>query len=215
MAHAEAKAKAELAVTEPVEFVPPEPNPENWAKVKKYLVEARALPVQLVDAKHKSGDIYADERANAVFLARDEDGKPVAAELRGTNPARPFKGYALGSRRGAGAFSVGNPAAGIVVVVESAIDAMSYLVLKLLSGIKDVMNNTRVVSTGGVRDKPPTGTDNKRLLCAYDDDTAGNKAGTWGERLRPYRHAMRPASASPPWKNDNAVCRPKMTWCPS
>jgi hypothetical protein len=185
VAQVETNAKAELAAVEPVEFVPPEPCPENWPKVRKYLVEVRALPVQLVEAKHKSGDIYADERANAVFLVRDDDGKPVAAEIRGTIPDRPFKGYALGSRRDRGVFSVGNPAASIVVVVESAIDAMSYLVIKLLSGLKDVMKNTLIVSTGGVRDKPPTGTENKRLLCAYDDDQAGNKAGTWGERLRP------------------------------
>src|SRR5690606_37858659 len=58
-------------------------------------------------------------------------------------------------------------------------------VLKLLSGLRDVMKNTLVVSTGGVRNKPPAGTEDRRLLCAYDDDKAGNAAGTWGERLRP------------------------------
>ena len=183
VAQVEINAKAELAASEPVEFVPPAPSPENWPKVRKYLVEVRALPLKLVDAKHQVGDIYADERANAVFLARDSQGTP--AEIRGTEPSRPFKGHALGSRRDRGVFSIGNPAASIVVVVESAIDAMSYLALKVYSGIKDVMKNTWIVSTGGVRDKPPAGTEQKRVICAYDDDKAGNTAGTWGGRLRP------------------------------
>ena len=185
VAQVESNAKAELAVSKPVEFVPPQPSPEHWPTVKKYLVETRALPVNWVEASYANGNIYADGRANAVFIARDGRGKPVGAELRGTDPTRPFKGHALGSRRDRGVFSVGNPAASIVVVVESAIDAMSYAVLKVYSGIKDVLKNTLIVSTGGVRDKPPAGTENKRLLCAYDNDNAGNAAGTWGERLRP------------------------------
>jgi len=188
VAQVEIKARAELAAAKPIDFVPPDPSPENWPKVRKYLIEARALPAKLIDAKHEVGDIYADERANAVFLARDSQGMPVGAEIRGTEPSRPYKGHALGSRRDRGVFSVGNPAASIVVVVESAIDAMSYVVLKLLNGLRDVMRTTLVVSTGGVRNKPPTGTENKRLLCAYDDDKAGNAAGTWGERLRPVGH---------------------------
>ena len=185
LAQVETNAMAELAASEPVEFVPPAPSPEHWPEVRKYLVEVRALPPKLIDAKHQVGDIYADERTNAVFLARDSQGKPVGAEIRGTEPSRPFKGHALGSRRDRGGFSVGNPAANIVVVVESAIDALSYVVLKFLSGLKDVLTSTLVVSTGGVRNKPPADTENKRLLCAYDDDKAGNAAGTWGERLRP------------------------------
>jgi hypothetical protein len=32
---------------------------------------------------------------------------------------------------------------------------------------------------------PPFGTEQKRLICAYDDDNADNAAATWGERLRP------------------------------
>lgn len=188
VASVETVAKAELAAAEPVEFVPPEPSPKHWPKVKKYLVEARALPVQLVDAKHETGDIYADERANAVFLARDSHGTPVGAEIRGTDPIRSYKGHALGSRRDRGVFSVGSPAASIVIVVESAIDAMSYLAIKAYSGIKGVMRNMLVVSTGGVREKPPAGTEQKRLICAYDDDKAGNAAGIWGERLRPVGH---------------------------
>lgn len=188
VASVETVAKADLAASEPVEFVPPAPSPENWPKVRKYLVEVRALPPKLIDAKHQVGDIYADERANAVFLARDSQGTPVGAEIRGTEPSRPYKGHALGSRRDRGVFSIGNPAASIVVVVESAIDAMSYVVLKLISGLKDVLKSTLVVSTGGVRSKPPAGTEDKRLLCAYDDDDAGNAAGTWGERLRPVGH---------------------------
>jgi len=112
------------------------------------LVEAHALPPQLVEMSHASGDLYADSRANAVFVARDIDGKPVGAELRGSDPKRPFKGHALGSRRDRGVFSIGDPTAMIVVVVESAIDAMSYALLNLLGGMKDILKTTRIISTG-------------------------------------------------------------------
>ena len=62
---------------------------------------------------------------------------------------------------------------------------LSYALIKLYHGFKDILKTTRIVSTGGVRDKAPAGTERKHLLCAYDDDRAGNAAGTWGERLRP------------------------------
>ncbi|MBK1794458.1 plasmid recombination protein [Devosia sp. WQ 349] len=181
----ESRVTAEIAATVPIDFVPPAPSPENWPKVKQYLVEARALSVKLVEAYHERGDIYADARANAVFIARDDTGKPVGAELRGTHSAREYKGHALGSRRDRGVFSIGNPAAAVVVVVESAIDAMSYALIKLYQGFKDILKTTRIVSTGGVRDRAPAGTERKHVLCAYDDDKAGNAAGTWGERLHP------------------------------
>src|SRR6266511_3613420 len=45
--------------------------------VRRDLVDQRALPRSLVDALMASGDLYADSRANAVFLLRDTHGQPV------------------------------------------------------------------------------------------------------------------------------------------
>lgn len=182
---AERTAAIELGATVPVEFVPPIQDETQWAKVRSYLVSERGLLPSMIDAHHQSGDIYADRRGNAVFLARDENGVPVGAEVRGTDPARAFKGSALGSRKDRGAFSIGSAAARVVVVVESAIEAISYAMLMAMEGVKDVLTNTRILSTGGVRTKPPSGTEGKRLICAYNADKAGDQAAVWGERVRP------------------------------
>jgi hypothetical protein len=57
----------------------------------------------------ESGILYADARANAVFLLGDTAATAVGAELRGTT-ARSWRGMAPGSRKDLGFFSIGPPA---------------------------------------------------------------------------------------------------------
>ncbi len=76
------------------------------ARVRRYLVEERALPAALLDPLLATGAVYADARANAVFLLRAEDGRAVGAELRGTTALR-WRGLAPGSRKDLGWFSAG------------------------------------------------------------------------------------------------------------
>src|SRR5438105_1041325 len=45
--------------------------------VERYLVRQRALPEKLIAALIQSHELYADARANAVFLLRGEDQQPV------------------------------------------------------------------------------------------------------------------------------------------
>ena len=56
----------------------------NWPQVERYLIEERKLPAMLLQSLIQSGALYADARANAVFLLLDTAGTPVGAELRGT-----------------------------------------------------------------------------------------------------------------------------------
>jgi hypothetical protein len=81
----------------------PRPDRSKLWRVWQYLIRERRLPSGIVESLIDSGVLYADGRANAVFLLLGEENQPVGAELRGTT-ADP------------------RPA---IVLVESAIDAVS------------------------------------------------------------------------------------------
>ena len=59
-------------------FTAPSPTPEHWPRVRKYLIEERALPAPYIDKLHQQGDCYADARRNAVFICRDASVAPWA-----------------------------------------------------------------------------------------------------------------------------------------
>ena len=71
------------AAEKPALALPP-PDPSKLWRVRRYLVQERRLPYPLVDSLIQSGHLYADGRANAVFLLLGKENKPVGAELRGT-----------------------------------------------------------------------------------------------------------------------------------
>jgi hypothetical protein len=145
----------------------PGPAPGHFHAVRRYLVDQRALPLPLVDALAHSGDLYADARANAVFLLRDALGQPVGAELRGTGPVA-WRGMAPGSRKDLGFFSFPPLQRPNVVLCESAIDALSCHVLH---------PNHRGLSTAGARPDPAWLLDllqqGSRLRCGFDLDPTG------------------------------------------
>ncbi len=118
----------------PARFMPPTRDEGRWPQVHAYLVEQRGIPRGMVDELHARGALYADRRANAVFLRTDAEGQAVGASLRGTAPGSQFQGLALGSRRGEGhfSFSLGEPAPYRVPqyhIAESPIDALSRAAL--------------------------------------------------------------------------------------
>ena len=55
------------------------------------------LPSGVVEPLIAEGSIYADRRANAVFLLLGKGEEPVGAEIRGTST--PWRGMAPGSKR--------------------------------------------------------------------------------------------------------------------
>ena len=141
--------------------------PEHLAQVRRYLTEQRRLPAALLEPLIAAGMLYADARANAVFLLRDALGQPVGAELRGTGPVS-WRGLAPGSRKDRGCFAVPGTPRAVSVLCESAIDALSCHALH---------PDYRCLSTAGARPDPAwlanllaqDGT----LYCGFDRDATG------------------------------------------
>ena len=105
-----------------------------------------------------------------------ERGNDTGAELRGTGKVA-FKGMATGSQRGVGFFISTHSSPTHLVIVESAIDALSYKTL--FPG-----EPACIVSTAGVLPACPTFATLAQALgvsdiaIAYDDDQAGNEAAS-------------------------------------
>ena len=191
---AEAVRQVKEAKTEREPFTAPSPTPEHWPRVRKYLVEDRALPAPYIDKLHQQGDCYADARRNAVFICRDAEGRAVGAELKGTiqrSDGSRFSGMTPGSAKDAGGFRIGSIAkAAVIYLVESAIDAISLAKLRATAGEKGFA----IISTAGTTPNPRAWlagiADKVKRVCAFDNDSVGDKAADGlrrhrFERLRP------------------------------
>ncbi|MDZ8259010.1 MobV family relaxase [Nostoc sp. ChiQUE01b] len=96
-AHAQ-KVAADIIQTQPVpQFTPPVEDKANWSVVEHYLKQKRGIPSDCVQMLHKQGLVYADSKANVVFVMRDLNGKTKGAFLEGTT--NKFSGYELGTVR--------------------------------------------------------------------------------------------------------------------
>jgi len=178
----------------------PPPAPGCLARVRDYLMEQRRLPRALLEPLLVAGTLYGDARANAVFLLRDDQDRPVGAELRGTTAAS-WHGLAPGSQKDRGCFAIPGhpPQCGYggraeprpaVVLCESAIDALSCFALH---------PQHRCLSTAGARPNPrwlqlllDKGCE---VYCGFDADPTGDAmAGAMialhpaVKRLRPSQH---------------------------
>ncbi|MGK7952500.1 MAG: MobV family relaxase [Xenococcaceae cyanobacterium] len=79
----------EIIQEKPVlKFTPPVPESSKWQEVRKYLTRSRKLPSGLVDALHKEGLVYADEKQNAVFIRRSLNGLTKGEENEIQNSPR-------------------------------------------------------------------------------------------------------------------------------
>jgi hypothetical protein len=174
----------------------PRRDPGKLALVLRYLVGERRLPRSVLVPLVERGVLYADERANAVFLMLAEDGRPAGAELRGTG-RRPFRSMAKGSRKDLGCFSVPAPGPRRVVLCESAVDALSCHAL---------YPGFRCVSTAGARPDPlwlgPLLRGGHEILCGFDADETGDAMARAMTALHPAVTRLRP-----PRKDWNDVLR--------
>jgi hypothetical protein len=172
----------------------PRPAAEHLVQVRRYLREQRRLPAVLLDPLIDTGTLYADARANAVFVLRGPDAEPVGAELRGTGPV-PWRGLAPGSRKDLGCFVV--PACQRVqsptpweasVLCESAIDAISCHALHPAY---------RCFSTAGARPAPAwlpdLLTQGHGVFCGFDLDHTGEVMAQAMIALHPSIQPLRPA----------------------
>jgi hypothetical protein len=172
----------------------PLPAPCQLARVRDYLIAQRRLPSSLMGSLIDSGTLYADARANAVFLLRDDRHRPVGAELRGTAEA-PWRGLAPGSRKDLGCFAIPQeaqptapPVGRQVVLCESAIDAISCFALH---------PGYRCLSTAGARPDPrwlrPLLDRGCEVYCGFDADLTGDIMANAMIALHPRVQRLRPS----------------------
>jgi hypothetical protein len=166
----------------------PRPAVQNWSRVERYLTQERKLPVALLQLLLQSGTLYADVRANAVFVLMGNAANPVGAELRGTTTLG-WRGMAPGSRKDRGFFSVSAPTSHAIVLCESAIDALSCHALH---------PDYRCLSTSGARPDPAWLAalieQGLPIYCGFDADLTGDAMAQRMHRLHPSIRRLRPAA---------------------
>jgi Toprim-like/Protein of unknown function (DUF3991) len=166
----------------------PTPVAQNWPRVQRYLVEERKIPAPLLSPPVQSGTLYADARANAVFLLVDSDATAVGAELRGAT-ALAWRGMAPGSRKDRGFFSVPATPGQAIVLCESAIDALSCHALH---------PGYRCLSTSGARPDPAWLSallaQGPPIYCGFDADPTGDAMAQRMRDLHPSIRRLRPAA---------------------
>jgi hypothetical protein len=178
-----------VMVTPPSGLRLPLPDHRRVGQVKDYLVGRRAIPVALLQPLLQSGSLYADARANAVFLLRDHQGLPVGAELRGTTTEL-WRGLAPGSQKDRGCFSIPTEPRPCRILCESAIDAISCFALH---------PGCQCLSTAGARPNPQwlqlLLEQGRQIYCGFDADPTGEDMAhamialhPTIKRLRPSRH---------------------------
>jgi len=164
----------------------PAPVADNWPRVRRYLVEERKLPLMLLEPLAQSGALYADARANAVFLLLDAAAIAVGAELRGVT-ALAWRGMAPGSRKDRGFFWVSPATNRAIVLCESAIDALSCRALH---------PDYRCLSTSGARPDPAwlpaLLAQGLPLYCGFDADPTGDAMAQRMHDLHPTILRLRP-----------------------
>jgi hypothetical protein len=167
-------------------LVLPPPVAGNWPRVQHYLVEERKLPPTLLKPLVQSEALYADARANAVFLLWDAAALAVGAELRGTTVSA-WRGLAPGSRKDHGFFRVAAMTSLAIVLCESAIDALSCHALH---------PDYRCLSTSGARPDPawlPTLiAQGLPIYCGFDADPTGDAMAHRMHDLHPSILRLRP-----------------------
>ena len=165
----------------------PSPQPAHLGRVTRYLIEQRRLPAALLAHLLQTGRLYADARANAVFLLLGNDHRAVGAELRGTTAA-PWRGLAPGSRKDLGYFSCGPTRAHELVLCESAIDAISC---------RTLYPQRLCISTAGARANPawlPAILARGLITyCGFDADPTGEHMAQAMIALHPSIQRLRPS----------------------
>jgi hypothetical protein len=168
-------------------FELPPSDPSKLERVKDYLVAQRAIAPALLEPLLQSRTLYADTRANAVFLLLGKGNLPVGAELRGTTPRR-WRGLAAGSQKDSGFFSIPAEARPALILCESAIDAISCFALH---------PQYRCLSTAGVRPNPrwlrPLLDQGGEIYCGFDADPVGDNMARAMIALHPGVKRLRPS----------------------
>ncbi|MEB3215835.1 MAG: MobV family relaxase [Nostocales cyanobacterium 94392] len=114
-------------------FVPPKPQAQRFGEVEHYLNQKHSIPQKLLKTLQERGLLYASTDGNAVFIARNLDGRTTGAYLYSLNNSENNFTIYSGSRRSSGWFhlSVGGSNPGLIetaVLNSSPIDALKIMV---------------------------------------------------------------------------------------
>jgi len=167
-------------------FQVPKKDLAKLPQIVTYLSKVRCIPVQVIKALINSGKLYADNKANAVFLLLGKEKTIVGAELHGTTHVH-WKGMAPGSRKNLGCFFVKNSHTKKMALCESAIDALSFLALSPMY---------LAVSTSGAIPNPTWlksfSNNGYEIYCGFDSDQTGDKMAKKMIALHPTVKRLRP-----------------------
>jgi 5S rRNA maturation endonuclease (ribonuclease M5) len=163
----------------------PPKNNSYLPRLIDYLHCRRFIPLSLINQLIDSGKIYADNKANVVFLLLGKEKKIVGAELRGTSQQK-WVGMAEGSRKDLGAFYITSNSK-YVVICESAIDAISCFIIH---------PDCIAISTAGATPNPAWLSHlvkrNMKIFCGFDADETGDRAAKIMLRQYPQIKRLRP-----------------------
>jgi len=167
-------------------FTLPKRDDSRLPQIINYLRDVRCIPEELIDFLISCAKLYADNRANAVFLLLGREKRVVGAELRGTTDSK-WHGMAPGSRKDMGCFFVKRSNTKKAVLCESAIDAISYFALH---------PNCIALSTSGANPDPTwlSILIKKRfdISCGFDSDKTGDSTANRMIHLYPAVKRLRP-----------------------
>lgn len=165
----------------------PKPSLKNLPQTIHYLTSKRCLPQALIRPLIDTGNLYADEKANAVFLLLGKGKTCVGAEIRGTTD-KVWHALAAGSKKDRGFFYIKNKSSKKVVLCESAIDALSYYSLT---------QDCIAISTAGAHQNPPWLSmlikRGLKVYCGYDADKTGDFLAQKMISIHPEIERLRPA----------------------
>lgn len=130
-------------------------------QILAYLCKSRGLDYTRIKQLIQRGYLDTDERNNCVFNiygygSRLNGGKGdyIGAELHGSNPKKPFKGFTGGFKHGVGFhlnWKCKSASVDRLYAFESAIDLLSFLTLVEAGEIKADIENSVLLSLGGVK----------------------------------------------------------------
>jgi len=167
-------------------LVLPKNHPEELPQIIRYLTSNRCLPQALIQSLIDTGNLYADDKANVVFLLLGKEKKVVGAEIRGTTN-KIWHALAPGSKKALGFFYIKSDTSKQVVICESAIDALSYYSLN---------PDCIAISTAGAHPNPPWLSNlirrGYKVFCGFDADKTGDLMAKQMAALHPVIERLRP-----------------------
>ena len=174
-------------MSSPKQFKLPQRNDRKLLQVIQYLKNQRHIPQELIKNLILSEKLYADDKANAVFILLGKKKRIAGAELRGTSGPK-WRGMAPGSQKNQGCFYLVGSYSKKMVLCESAIDAISCFVLH---------PKYTVISTSGAIANPAWLQNfiakGCKIYCGFDSDTTGNRLADEMIKLYPSIRRLLPS----------------------